>query len=86
MLANVMFELPVVQAATQARSGAAQWLSEFVATAGLILVAFRAPTLEQATLITLNNGDDLRFDAVLAPVTEPTTTTSTTTTLPSPVT
>ena len=48
MLANVMFELPVVQAATHARSGAARWLSEFVATAGLILVAFRAPTLEQA--------------------------------------
>ena len=48
MLANVMFELPVVQASTHARSGAAQWLSEFVATSGLILVAFRAPTLEQA--------------------------------------
>jgi len=48
MLANVMFELPVVQASAHARSGAAQWLAEFVATAGLILVAFRAPTLEQA--------------------------------------
>src|SRR5688500_15578466 len=31
MLANVMFELPAVQASTHARSGAAQWLSELVA-------------------------------------------------------
>jgi glycerol uptake facilitator-like aquaporin len=48
MLANVMFELPAVQASTHARSGAAQWLSELVATAGLILVAFRAPSVEAA--------------------------------------
>jgi glycerol uptake facilitator-like aquaporin len=48
MLANVMFELPAVQASTHARNGAAQWLSELVATAGLILVAFRAPSVEAA--------------------------------------
>ena len=48
MLANIMFELPAVQASTHARSGAAQWLSELVATAGLILVAFRAPSFDAA--------------------------------------
>ncbi len=40
MLANAMFELPLVQASTHIRTGFAQWLSEFVATAGLVFVAF----------------------------------------------
>jgi glycerol uptake facilitator-like aquaporin len=48
MLANVMFELPVVQASMHPRTGTAQWLSELVATAGLVLIAFRSPTVEQA--------------------------------------
>lgn len=48
ILANVMFELPALQASTHARGGMAQWLSECVATAGLGLVAFRSPTFEQA--------------------------------------
>jgi glycerol uptake facilitator-like aquaporin len=48
MLANVMFELPAIQASTHVRSGAAQWLSELVATAGLILIAFRAPSIDAA--------------------------------------
>lgn len=38
LLANAMFELPMIQASTHLRSGSAQWLSEAVATAGLILV------------------------------------------------
>ena len=48
MLANTMFELPAIQASTQVRSGGAQWLSELVATAGLILVAFRSPWIDAA--------------------------------------
>ena len=40
VLAHVMFELPLVQASTHARFGVAQWISEIVATAGLVLVAF----------------------------------------------
>jgi glycerol uptake facilitator-like aquaporin len=43
-----MFDLPVLQASTQARSGAAQWLSEAVATLGLVVIAFRAGTLNEA--------------------------------------
>ncbi|HJU40774.1 MAG TPA: aquaporin [Tahibacter sp.] len=36
MLAHAMFDLPLLQAGTHARTGAAQWLSETVATAGLL--------------------------------------------------
>jgi glycerol uptake facilitator-like aquaporin len=38
LLAHAMFELPLIQASTHLRTGSAQWLSEAVATAGLILV------------------------------------------------
>jgi glycerol uptake facilitator-like aquaporin len=38
LLAHAMFEMPLLQLATHARSGPAQWLAEFVATAGLLLV------------------------------------------------
>jgi glycerol uptake facilitator-like aquaporin len=37
-LAHAMFELPLIQASLHLRTGPAQWLSESVATAGLILV------------------------------------------------
>jgi len=42
-LANSMFGLPLVEFASRTRTGGAQWLSEIVATAGLVLVAFRSP-------------------------------------------
>jgi len=48
VLANAMFELPLIQASTHLRTGAAQWLSEFVATAGLVFVAFTAPNISAA--------------------------------------
>jgi glycerol uptake facilitator-like aquaporin len=38
LLAHAMFELPLIQASVHPRIGPAQWLSEAVATAGLILV------------------------------------------------
>jgi len=38
LLANAMFELPFVFASQKIRTGPAQWLSEFVATFGLIFV------------------------------------------------
>jgi glycerol uptake facilitator-like aquaporin len=38
VLANVMFELPAVEWSTTARSSGALWLSEVVATVGLLLV------------------------------------------------
>lgn len=48
MLANLMFELPLIEASRHTRSGPAQWLSEVVATAGLVLVAFRSPSIDAA--------------------------------------
>jgi glycerol uptake facilitator-like aquaporin len=48
ILANVMFELPAIHASTHARTGAAQWLSEVVATAGLVYIAFSSPSVSAA--------------------------------------
>ncbi len=38
MLAHAMFELPLLQRSTHVRIGVAQWLAEFVATFGLLLI------------------------------------------------
>lgn len=38
IFAHLMFELPVLQLATQARTGASQWLSEAIAAFGLVAV------------------------------------------------
>ena len=38
LIAHAMFELPLIQASTHVRAGPAQWLSEGVATGGLLLV------------------------------------------------
>ncbi len=48
MLANAMFELPLMHSSHHVRTGIAQWFSEFVATAGLIFIAFRSPSLIEA--------------------------------------
>jgi glycerol uptake facilitator-like aquaporin len=38
ILANAMFSLPLIQTSVHERTGIAQWLAEFVATLGLLLV------------------------------------------------
>ena len=48
VLANAMFELPLIEASTRVRTGPAQWLSEVVATAGLVLVVLTSPTVREA--------------------------------------
>jgi glycerol uptake facilitator-like aquaporin len=48
LLANAMFELPLVHASTHVRTGFAQWLAEGVATAGLVLVVFTSPSVREA--------------------------------------
>jgi glycerol uptake facilitator-like aquaporin len=48
LLAHGMFELPLLQNATHVRTGAAQWISEIVATAGLVIVAFTSPSAKEA--------------------------------------
>ena len=40
MLAHLMFEMPLLQLSQNMRTGGAQWLSEFVATLGLLTVIF----------------------------------------------
>jgi glycerol uptake facilitator-like aquaporin len=40
LLANAMFELPVVQISERVRTGGGQWLGELVATAGLVALIF----------------------------------------------
>jgi glycerol uptake facilitator-like aquaporin len=51
-IANVMFELPVLFASTKIRTGFSQWLSEFIATFGLIMV-IRASSKFHAELVPL---------------------------------
>jgi glycerol uptake facilitator-like aquaporin len=48
VLANAMFELPLVHASTHVRTGGPQWLAEFVATLGLVLIAFTSPSVREA--------------------------------------
>ncbi len=48
LLANAMFELPLVQASTHVRTGPAQWLAEAVATAGLALVVLTSPSVRES--------------------------------------
>ncbi len=38
LLAHAMFELPLLQSSVHVRAGGAQWLGEFVATFGLLLI------------------------------------------------
>jgi glycerol uptake facilitator-like aquaporin len=48
ILAHAMFDLPLIQASLHARTGAAQWLAEFVATLGLLLVVIGHRRAEDA--------------------------------------
>jgi glycerol uptake facilitator-like aquaporin len=48
ILAHGMFDLPLIQASLHARTGAAQWLAEFVATLGLLLVVIGHRRAEDA--------------------------------------
>jgi glycerol uptake facilitator-like aquaporin len=51
LLANVMFDLPVLEFSEKVRSGTGQWLGEIVATAGLLLVVLRAPASRVAVMV-----------------------------------
>jgi glycerol uptake facilitator-like aquaporin len=48
VLAHAMFGMPLIQASLHLRTGSAQWLSEGVATAGLILVVMGSPGPNEA--------------------------------------
>ena len=51
ILANAMFELPLIFASQKVRTGPAQWLSEFVATFGLLAVIWGCVRLRSATVV-----------------------------------
>ncbi len=48
ILASAMFDLPLVEASNHVRTGGSQWLSEVVATSGLVLVALGSPSVREA--------------------------------------
>ena len=48
ILAHAMFSLPLIQSSLHARTGIAQWLAEFVATLGLLLVVLGHRRAEDA--------------------------------------
>jgi len=50
-LANAMFDLSVLQWSTKLRGGIGQWIAEFVATAGLLLVILRAPARQVSSMV-----------------------------------
>jgi glycerol uptake facilitator-like aquaporin len=50
VMANIMFELPIINFSTKVRAGFAQWFSEFIATFGLIMV-IRAGSKFHAKLV-----------------------------------
>lgn len=49
--ANTMFELPIFFASQKARTGGAQWFSEFIATFGLLAVIWGCVRLRSATVV-----------------------------------
>jgi len=56
VLANLMFGLPTVSIASQARSGAGLWLGEVVATLGLIVVIFGVVRAGRAGMVAFAVG------------------------------
>ncbi len=63
LLANAMFELPLLQTSSHLRAGTGQWLAEAVATAGLLFVVLRAPADKAATLVACYIGAAYWFTA-----------------------
>ncbi len=49
LLAHAMFEMPLLQTSIHVRAGPAQWLSEVVASSGLIVVVMSSATAEVAS-------------------------------------
>ncbi len=62
-LAHAMFDLHVLQLSTKLRSSGGLWISEAVATAGLVLVVLRAPAGRAAGLVAAYIGAAYWFTA-----------------------
>jgi hypothetical protein len=57
MLANLMFELPAIELSTKSRSSPALWLSEIIATVGLLLVIHGCVRTSRANVIAFAVGN-----------------------------
>jgi arsenate reductase len=56
MLANVMFDLPAIELSTEVRSSGGLWLSEIVATVGLLLVIHGCVRTGRANVVAFGVG------------------------------
>jgi glycerol uptake facilitator-like aquaporin len=56
MLAHTMFDLPLIQLSRHARTGFLQWLGEFVATLGLLMIVLGVRRPEDAPSIVAPHG------------------------------
>lgn len=65
-LAHAMFETPLWQVSTKLRGGAGPWLSEAVATFGLLVVILRAPAGRVASMVAAYIGAAYWFTASTA--------------------
>jgi glycerol uptake facilitator-like aquaporin len=62
-IAHAMFDLEIFQWSSKVRSGPAQWLSEMIATAGLILVILRSPAGKASSTVACYIGAAYWFTA-----------------------
>jgi glycerol uptake facilitator-like aquaporin len=62
-LVHAMFDMPIVQFSTKVRSGQGPWISEGVATFGLLLVILRAAPSRAATMVPAYIGAAYWFTA-----------------------
>jgi len=62
-LAHAMFDLTILQFSAKLRAGRGQWISEGVATAGLVLVILRAPAGRAAAMVASYIGAAYWFTA-----------------------
>ncbi len=62
-LAHAMFDMSLVQLSTKPRTGTGQWISEGVATFGLLLVILRAPASRVAPMVAAYVGAAYWFTA-----------------------
>ena len=62
-LANLMFDLPILQLSAKLRDGWGQWVAEAVATAGLLFVILRAPAGKASALVACYLGAAYWFTA-----------------------
>ncbi|MEP6633577.1 MAG: MIP/aquaporin family protein [Luteimonas sp.] len=62
-LAHAMFDMPIIQFSSKARTGPGQWIAEAIATSGLLLVILRAAPTRVAAMVAAYIGAAYWFTA-----------------------